>query len=106
MIITALAALPFALATSESQAEGQTKPTTAEKTATVKTYVESFNRGDAEGMISLFATDGSIEDPAGSQPRKGRQALEEFYASSFKVGVKIGLDGDIRSSGDYVAFPL
>src|SRR4051812_23601963 len=34
---------------------------------------------DKDGWCSLFATDGQINDPIGSQPHDGRAAIENFY---------------------------
>jgi steroid Delta-isomerase len=46
---------------------------------TIERYQATFNSGDRDGWITLFADDGSVEDPAGSPPRKGRDGLYGFW---------------------------
>jgi steroid delta-isomerase len=42
-------------------------------------YQATFNSGDRDGWLALFAEDASLEDPAGSPPRKGREGLSDFW---------------------------
>ena len=46
---------------------------------TIARYQSSFNSGDRDSWLSLFADDGLLEDPAGSPPRKGREGLSAFW---------------------------
>lgn len=36
-------------------------------------------RHDRAGWVGLFATDGQVNDPVGSRPHDGREAIERFY---------------------------
>ena len=47
--------------------------------ATIERYQATFNSGDRDGWLALFAEDGGVEDPAGSTPRTGRDGLGAFW---------------------------
>jgi steroid Delta-isomerase len=76
----------------------------AEKiTGAVARYLRAVENGTANDIASCYAEDGTLEDPVGSEPRRGRAAIHEFYST---------LDGTrrytelltIRVSGDSAAF--
>ena len=46
---------------------------------TIDRYQETFNSGDRDGWLALFADDALLEDPAGSEPRRGRDGLTAFW---------------------------
>jgi steroid delta-isomerase len=48
-------------------------------TRALEDYGKCINEKNAPACVDLFAEDGSIEDPVGSEPRKGKAALTEFY---------------------------
>lgn len=64
----------------------------------MKKYVDSFNQDEMETVLSLFAEDASVEDPVGSQPIAGKQALREFYGKVVNGNTRIQLEGPIRGS--------
>jgi steroid delta-isomerase len=46
-------------------------------------------KGDVDGIVALYADDATIEDPIGSELRRGRAAIRAFYqASAGKVTMK------------------
>ncbi|PBC42469.1 steroid delta-isomerase [Rhodococcus sp. ACPA4] len=45
----------------------------------VERYIHLLQEGTGAEIASLYAEDGSAEDPVGSAPKVGRAALEEFY---------------------------
>jgi steroid delta-isomerase len=45
----------------------------------IERYQQTFNAGDREGWLALFADDGELEDPVGSPPRTGRDQLAAFW---------------------------
>ena len=47
--------------------------------ATIERYQATFNSGDRDGWLALFADDGALEDPVGSPPRIGRDGLAAFW---------------------------
>ena len=51
-------------------------------------YIELASKGDVEGVVDLYAEDGTIEDPIGAPPHRGRDAIRKFYqgaAGSFVI---------------------
>lgn len=79
---------------------------TATMQAAVETYVESFNRSDIDGVLSIFAADATVEDPVGTPIKQGHDALREFFAVGIQMGAKLQLDGPIRCAGGHAAFPF
>lgn len=66
--------------------------------AVVQSYLDAFNRGDAEAIAALYAEDATVEDPVGSPPRRGRQAILDFYREAVATGGRITLDTPVRGS--------
>ena len=79
-------------------------PTPERMIATVHAYVEGFAKVDPEAVVALFAADASVEDPVGTPPKTGHQAIREFYTFSMATGAKLHLDGPIRVGHDFAAF--
>jgi steroid Delta-isomerase len=50
-------------------------------TATVQRYLELIGAGSADDIVALFADDATVEDPVGSEPRVGRQAIHAFFST-------------------------
>ena len=55
--------------------------------------------GDWQGLVALYSEDGSIEDPVGSPPHRGRSAIEAFYRAS-AGSVVLELEGRTRVAGN------
>lgn len=70
----------------------------------VETYVAAFDAGDPEMVVGLFAADATVEDPVGTPPHTGHDAIRTFYAASMQTGAKLHLDGPVRVAGDTAAF--
>lgn len=65
----------------------------------LRKYIDGFNRGDAESIISLFAEDARIEDPVGGgKCVEGKENVAKFYHRLVKFIKKIDLDTQIRGS--------
>ena len=79
-------------------------PTPDQMTAAVHSYVDAFARADAEAAVALFAEDASVEDPVGTPPKVGHEAIREFYTFSMGTGAKLHLQGPIRVGDDFAAF--
>ena len=47
--------------------------------AVVDEYVRLVGTGAADEIVALYAEDATVEDPVGSQVRRGRAAIREFY---------------------------
>jgi steroid delta-isomerase len=48
---------------------------------TVNRYLELVAKGTADDILTLYAPDATIEDPIGSDVRRGHDAIREFYAA-------------------------
>ena len=79
-------------------------PDPAVMQAAVHAYVAAFERSDPAAVVALFAPDATVEDPIGSPPHQGREAIERFYTASMQTGAKLQLDGPIRLAGAHAAF--
>ncbi|MEV4380078.1 nuclear transport factor 2 family protein [Streptosporangium sp. NPDC049644] len=44
-------------------------------------YLDAVANGTADDIASCYAEDGTLEDPVGSEPRRGRAAIREFYSA-------------------------
>lgn len=68
-------------------------------------YLERVTRGDIDGIVELYADDATIEDPIGSELRRGRDAIRAFYeASAGRIVMK--RSGPVRVAGNEAATPL
>jgi steroid delta-isomerase len=56
--------------------------TTEQIRAIVDRYIELFSAGDADGWSQLFAADAFHEDPVGTPPNEGRDAVRAFYVNT------------------------
>jgi steroid delta-isomerase len=50
--------------------------------ATVEAYLATFSAGDREAWLDLFSSDATLEDPVGTEVRRGRDAIGEFWDQS------------------------
>jgi steroid delta-isomerase len=72
--------------------------------AAVHEYVAAFAAGSPERVAALFAADATVEDPIGSPPHVGHDAILGFYTASMQTGARLELEGPVRIAGDYAAF--
>ena len=86
------------------------RPTVDDRTRkdVVLEYFRRLNEGDVDQVLELFATDAVIEDPVGSVPREGAEALREYYEITLEqarcevtVGTPVG-----AQDGTSVAIPV
>jgi steroid Delta-isomerase len=74
--------------------------------AVVEAYITAFNTRDRALYVSLFADDGTVEDPVGSKVIRGRQALGDFFDAATASGaltIEL-LPNAVRVAGNHVAF--
>jgi len=81
-------------------------PDTATLEAAVQAYVAALNTGNLEAIVALYADDATVEDPVGSAPIRGREAIRAFYAKSLALPLQVALEGEIRVAGLECAFPF
>jgi steroid delta-isomerase len=70
---------------------------------TVNRYLALVANGKADDVLTLYAADATIEDPIGSDPRRGHDAIHEFYAGFQDVKKETEL-AELRISGSEAAF--
>lgn len=64
----------------------------------LQAYIDHFNAADPEAIAALYAEDATVEDPVGSEPKRGREAILEFYRMAVQTGAKLSLAAPIRAS--------
>lgn len=69
----------------------------------VNRYLELVANGTADEILTLYAADPTVEDPAGSDVRRGRDAVHEFYAAIQDVKKQTELI-ELRVCGSEAAF--
>jgi steroid Delta-isomerase len=70
---------------------------------TVNRYLELVANGTADDVVGLYATDAIIEDPIGTDLRRGHDAIREFYAG-FQDAKKETELAELRIGGSEAAF--
>jgi len=74
--------------------------------AAVHEYVRALNACDLEAIVALYASDATVEDPVGSEPRRGAEAIRAFYATVVAMKLTVALEGQIRAAAGEAAFPF
>ena len=72
-------------------------------TQAVNRYLELVANGTADDVLTLYAADATIEDPIGSDRRRGHDAIREFYAG-FQDAKKETELAELRVAGTEAAF--
>jgi steroid Delta-isomerase len=72
-------------------------------TQTVNRYLELVATGTADDVLALYASDATVEDPIGSDLRRGHDAIREFYAG-FQDAKKETELAELRVAGSEAAF--
>lgn len=70
-------------------------------------YVELVDAGDIDGILDLYAEDARVEDPVGSSPYIGIEAVAGFYRAGLgKASARAELTGPVRVAGRSGAMPF
>ena len=72
----------------------------------IEGYLAALRHGDLAAVVALYAQDASIEDPVGSEPIVGHDAIREFYRAAIGSITEASLSGQIRVAGCEAAFPF
>ena len=72
-------------------------------TQTVNRYLDLVAKGTADDVLTLYAADATVEDPIGSDLRRGHDAIHEFYAG-FQDAKKETELAQLRIAGSEAAF--
>lgn len=69
-------------------------------------YMRGLNEKDLEGILSLYADSGTVEDPVGSEIVAGKDALRKFYSGAVNIDLTVTRTGPVRVAGVEAAFPF
>ncbi|GBG39827.1 hypothetical protein NJB14197_40730 [Mycobacterium montefiorense] len=72
-------------------------------TQTVNSYLTHVANGATDEIVNLYSADATIEDPAGSEVRRGQDAVREFY-TAFQDAKKDTELAEVRVGGNEAAF--
>ena len=75
----------------------------ADMIAAVHRYVEAFDKADLEIIRDIYAEDAVLEDPVGTEPKHGMEAILGFYGPSLSAA-RLELTGAPRCAGNCVAW--
>lgn len=81
-------------------------PTQEEMTAIVDLYLARLSQGDLDGVLALYSDNATLEDPVGSEIRRGRASLREFYRTILAGDVNAERTGTVRCAANEAAFPF
>ncbi|NKY59858.1 nuclear transport factor 2 family protein [Nocardia flavorosea] len=71
----------------------------------VEQYVKLVGSGPAEDIVALYAPDAVIEDPIGTEPKQGHDAIREFYNVVTSLERETSLAPEtVRIAGNHAAF--
>lgn len=71
----------------------------------VEQYVKLVGSGPTEDIVNLYTADAVVEDPVGTAPRQGHDAIREFYDVLAKLDRETELQPDtLRVNGNHAAF--
>jgi steroid delta-isomerase len=70
---------------------------------TVERYLELLEKGEADAIAELYATDATVEDPVGGEVHIGRQAIHRFYSNVPGTNNETEIVS-LRALGNEVAF--
>ena len=68
-------------------------------------YPELVSKADVDGIVDLYAEDGKIEDPIGSDLHVGHDAIRAFYETSIGA-ITMKQTGPVRIAGNEAATPV
>ena len=57
----------------------------------MEAYIAAINAKDTASVMALYDDNGTVEDPAGSAPHRGRQSVQQFYENVIPRSAKLEL---------------
>ena len=72
----------------------------------VQRYIKSVSTQDIEAIKGLYDENAAVEDPVGTDPHVGIEAICAFYQQGFAAQTKLELTGPVRCAGNSAAFPF
>jgi steroid delta-isomerase len=77
-----------------------------EKVKSVNRYIDGVSSQDMDAIREIFDEQATVEDPIGTEPHVGMEAVCKFYEGAFSAGVKLESAGPVRCAGNAAAFPF
>ncbi|MGI9275970.1 MAG: nuclear transport factor 2 family protein [Endozoicomonas sp.] len=65
--------------------------------AAMQAYVDAVSGDDVEKILELYSDDAIVEDPVGSEPHEGKDALRKFYQQAVDMVEAMELEGVVRA---------
>lgn len=78
----------------------------AHKIKTVEKYMEAVSTDNLDLIREIYADNATVEDPVGTPPKEGIDAILAFYGSFKGFGVKLQLKDSVKCAGNAAAFPF
>ena len=72
----------------------------------IDAYLSALCRADIEAIVGIYAENATIEDPVGSPPIQGHDAIRAFYSAALGSIASAKLTGEVREAGNETAFPF
>jgi len=72
----------------------------------VQQYIEGVSAQDMGAIRELYDEGAMVQDPVGSDPHVGIEAIAAFYKQGFNVNIQLELAGPVRCAGNSAAFPF
>ncbi|WP_433756621.1 nuclear transport factor 2 family protein [Nocardia sp. CA-135398] len=71
----------------------------------IEQYVKLVGSGPTEAIVDLYTPDAVVEDPIGTEPKRGHDAIREFYEVLGNLDRETQLHADsVRIAGNHAAF--
>ncbi len=78
---------------------GESKTTAEHIRNVLQRYVDLMTAGEYETIVALYADNATVEDPVGSEPRRGKEQIRELYRNA-SGSVRLELEGRVRVVGN------
>lgn len=79
---------------------------TAKAQQIIDSYLAALAAGDLDGVLALYADGATVEDPVGSPPIAGSEALAAFYQVAVDRVTAARTLGPVRCAGSEFAVPF
>jgi steroid Delta-isomerase len=75
---------------------------------TIAQYIKNFTANDRSGWLALFTDDATVEDPVGSEVKRGKDGIGEFwdFVHSLSPSIELRANGPACVAAPEAAFPI
>ncbi|HET6152568.1 MAG TPA: nuclear transport factor 2 family protein [Marmoricola sp.] len=78
-------------------------PTREQIQTAIEDYIDAVGRHDLDATLAVFADDAVQEDPIGTPPNVGKDAIRAFFVQSYSAPFTTELTGPLLITGNYAA---